>query len=146
MSECCYSNNLSSSCPFSIFVFFFREPTWQIFAQSCCFVEISLKSQQAISRSVSSSCLTTFWFTARESPGEKGNFYWLTAGKKLDMEKLEQMFTFLCRQVFSMQAKQKQQHVSALPIAVFVWMYMCYRHRFFSYCGTGISGCFPCPE
>lgn len=55
--------------------FFFREPTWQIFAQSCCFMEISLKSQQAISRNVSSSCSTTFWFTVRESPGKKINFW-----------------------------------------------------------------------
>lgn len=56
-------------------IFFFRAPTWQISAQSCCFMEISLKSQQAISRNASSSCSTTSWFTVRGSPGEEGDRY-----------------------------------------------------------------------
>lgn len=111
-------------------------------------MEISLKSQPATSRNVSSSSSTTFWFTARGSPGEKGSFRttaqqppqhpvkrekeeqesiqkhydWLTMGKKLDMENLT-VFVF-----FIMQAKQKQQQVCAAPVAVPVWMYMCYRH------------------
>ncbi len=37
-------------------------------------MDISLKSQRATSRNVSSSCSTTFWFTVRGSPGERGHF------------------------------------------------------------------------
>lgn len=78
--------------------FFFREPTWQISAQSCCFMEISLKSQQAISRNASFSCLTTFWFTVRGNPGEKCNLW---TGKKPDMENWGKcLHSCLCRPVF----------------------------------------------
>lgn len=48
-----------------------REQTWQTSAQSCCFTEICWKSRQETFRNGSFSSLTTFWFTAKGSPGEK---------------------------------------------------------------------------
>lgn len=168
-----YNNNVSvanecSSC--SLIIFFFREPTWQIFAQSCSFMEISLKFQPATSRNVSSSCSTTFWFTVKGNPGEKGNFqapattglrrtrekdsisyifwiifeFWLMTWKKLDMENCRKfLHSCSCRWVLSMQGKTKTTTCVCCSLGVSLRMCVWCRHRFFSCCGTGINGCFP---
>lgn len=77
-----------------------REQTWQISAQSCCFMEICWKSRQETFRNASFFSSTTFWSTAKGSPGERKQesvqtqyYFWMSRGV-LERSLLELMFGF----------------------------------------------------
>lgn len=71
-------NGIIMSCRFFLIFFFysFRAPISQILARSCSCTASSWRFRQETSRRGFSSCLTSFWCTARRKTGVLSTLFW----------------------------------------------------------------------